>query len=301
MTFQQFLSVVEIRTKIVSLSTFFIACMYIFLGDTAVSPGRLLLLLAAVLMVDMGTTAFNSFFDYYKGVDSRELEREQEKVLVYQGVAPGAAFLTAAALFAGAGIIGIYLVYLVGWPLLILGILSFFTGILYSGGPRPISHTAFGEIFAGGFLGMVLFIIVRMVLEDGSVSPGEMLPGLPSTMLIAAILTVNNSCDLEADRKAGRKTLSILIGRKASAVLILLLVLGAFGLQTWFSFAAVGGMQPAAALPVLAAGAASLVIYGRMVRSGLIQSRKGPSMQGISRIFLLFTSGVLIGGGISLI
>lgn len=301
MTFRQFLSLVEIRTKIVSLSTFFIAALYIFLGDTPVDPIRLLLLFTAVLMVDMGTTAFNSFFDFYKGVDSRELKREQEKVLVYQGVAPGAAFLTAAALFAAAGAIGVYLVYLTGWPLLILGVLSLFTGILYSGGPRPISHTPLGEIFAGGFLGMVLFVIVRMVLEDPVITASEMLPGLPSTMLIAAILTVNNSCDLEADREAGRKTLSILIGRRASAVLILLLVLGAYSLQTWFAFARVGGMQPAAAIPVLAAAVVSMIIYIRMLRLGLVQSRKGPSMQGISRIFLLFTLSVLIGGGISMI
>jgi 1,4-dihydroxy-2-naphthoate octaprenyltransferase len=303
MTFRQFLAVVEIRTKIVSVSTFSISLAYVFLAGHRPSVAAVLLLFAAVLMVDMGTTAFNSFFDFVKGVDHHSLNREREKVLVHERVAPGAALLTAVGLFTAAALIGVYFAVVRGWPVLILGSASLITGMLYSGGRRPISHTPLGELFAGGFLGSILFMVIQYVLSPtGSEAWGTwLLLSLPSALLIGSILTVNNTCDLEADRTAGRRTLSIIIGREASEYLILALIVGAFAAAAALALSGVGGLHPlGAALPALFALPA-LATFGTIRRRGMVQERKGPSMGGISRIFALMSFGIISAQLLSLI
>lgn len=262
MNLKQFLSVVEIRTKIVSVSTFAIALIYIPLQGHSLSVLPTLLLFTSVLMVDMGTTAFNSFFDYMKGVDHRSLNREKEKVLVHEGVPAGAALIVAAGLFAGASLIGLYFVITRGWPVLVFGAASLLTGIFYSGGRRPISHSPLGELFAGGFLGSVLFLVIQYILTPVA-GPADPLPwglwlllSLPSA-LIASLITAS------------------------FAVIVLLAVLELGGLH-----------RLSASLPVLIYVPA-IIEFRKMLKRGLIQETKGPSMGGISRIFVLMTLAVL--------
>jgi 1,4-dihydroxy-2-naphthoate octaprenyltransferase len=312
MNIRQFLSVVEIKTKIVSVSTFSIALLYVLLAGWQPSLLTVILLFAAVLMVDMGTTAFNSFFDYVKGVDQQSLNREREKVLVHEKVAPGLALIVALSLFAAAAVLGLYFAILRGWPVLLLGAASLAVGLLYSGGPRPISHSPLGELFAGGFLGSVLFLVIAFILAPADIGNAGsswavfpwgswLLYSLPSLLLIASILTVNNTCDLEADRQAGRQTLSILIGRRASEYLIFLLVTVSFVSLLLLAVSGAGGLHPlGAAIPALILPLA-LHRLGAMCRGGMVQSRKGPSMVGISGIFIWFTLAALCAQGLSLL
>ncbi len=302
MTFAQFLSIVEIRTKIVSVSTFLISLLYVYLqgGQPDIAA---ILLFASVLMVDMGTTAFNSFFDFVKGVDHQSLNREKEKVLVHQKVPAGAALISALGLFAGAAAIGGYFIITRGWPVLLLGAASLVVGMLYSGGKRPISHTPLGELFAGGFLGSVLFIVVQYILMSEAAPRWGLwlLLSLPSALVIASILTVNNSCDLEADKAAGRRTLSIVIGRTASAGVVGVLIAAAFLLLAVLAMENLGGLHPLASLPALILLIPAMQRYRKMLAMGLIQKNKGPAMGGISAIFLLFSAAATSGQILSLI
>ena len=288
MTLRQFFSIVEIKTKIVSLSTFLISLSYIFLQGKNPSPALIFVLFAAVLMVDMGTTAWNSFFDYFRGTDRQD--RESDKVIIHEGVSAGAALIVALGLFATAGIIGIYLVILRGWLLLVPGALSLMVGFFYSGGKYPISHSPLGELFAGGFLGTVLFVIIQLVLVEGEPDFGTWLPlSLPSTLHIAAILTTNNCCDLEADQRAGRRTLSIRIGRRASIVLIAVLVFSAYLLALILNLFAWGGLSPYGAFAHSLALPPAIIIFRNMVRTGFVQHSKGAAMGGISTLFILYS------------
>jgi 1,4-dihydroxy-2-naphthoate polyprenyltransferase len=82
MNIRTFLSIVEIRTKIVSLSTYSLALLYaLYLGARLAVP-LALLTLAAALAVDMGTTAFNNYFDYLRRVDRRRYNQEKDKVII---------------------------------------------------------------------------------------------------------------------------------------------------------------------------------------------------------------------------
>jgi len=58
-----------------------------------------------------------------------------------------------------AGILGLILGYLTSFYLVLIGSFCMGVGFIYTGGPYPISRTPLGELFAGGFLGTVLFLI----------------------------------------------------------------------------------------------------------------------------------------------
>lgn len=282
--------IVELRTKIVSLSSFAIGTALAARARGELDWVRFVLMAAAVLAVDMGTTGFNSFFDLLRGVDSRSTNRERDKVLVHRAVAPGWAFIISAALFALAGVLGIALVFMVGFELLVVGAACMAVGFWYTGGPLPISSTPFGELFAGGFLGWVL-VVLSYYVQATAVSAPVLIAALPSMLIIGAILAVNNACDMVGDTAAGRKTLAILVGPRAAAWVVYTLLFGAFGLAAYLSGR---GALPSCTLGTTALGAlVALPITIRMHRRGYSHATKGTAMKSISGVFLIFTAAVL--------
>jgi 1,4-dihydroxy-2-naphthoate polyprenyltransferase len=296
MTIRQFLGVVEIRTKVVSVSTLATATLYALYDLGGLGAATLALTIPAVLLVDMGTTAFNTFFDYWKGVDHGAHTREPDKVLVTEGVPPLAALLVALACYLAAAALGIVLAFREGAWVLAAGTACLAIGFLYNGGPLPISRTPFGEIAAGGTLGTVLFL-VAYGLQGGAWTAGPLLASLPGTFFIASILTVNNTCDIEGDRASGRRTLSILIGARAGGAVAAALGAAAYGATILLSLS---GSLPAACAPAAAAGAlASLPIYAGMPRRGYSHETKAKNMKSILLAFeiwsLAYAAGLAIG------
>ena len=120
MTLRQFFAIVEIRTKIVSISTYVLASLYVLAETGRLDPVKAVLMFIAMLLVDMGTTGFNTFFDYQRGVDTAEYNREESKVVVHEGVPWGWALVTSLILFALAVPFGIVLAILAGWPVVLV-------------------------------------------------------------------------------------------------------------------------------------------------------------------------------------
>ena len=129
----------------------------------AFSPGAFALMLLATLFVDMGTTAFNSYYDFRDGVDTADTDVERWKALVQRGIDPALALKLAWALFGLAALAGLAIGALVDWRIVPVGAASMLVGLLYSGGPRPISRLPVGEAFAGGLLGLVLIAVAAYV------------------------------------------------------------------------------------------------------------------------------------------
>jgi 1,4-dihydroxy-2-naphthoate octaprenyltransferase len=296
MTFKQFSGIVELRTKIVSMSTLFLAAAYTVWRTGRLDVVSFLLLLFAALAVDMGTTGFNTYFDFLRGVDHPEYNRERSKVLVHEGVRPKAALTVSVLCFGIAAVLGLAIALRSGWPVILAGGASMAVGFFYTGGPLPISRTPLGEIFAGGFLGTVFFMIVYYVL-GGNAEPRPLfhafLTSLPSALFIASILTTNNTCDIEGDSAAGRRTLSILIGRRASAALVYLEgILGFASAAAWV----VAGILPVPVLPATAAAAVlSVFVYRKMGALGYSHGTKQNAMEGISKVFLLYSAAIFLG------
>jgi 1,4-dihydroxy-2-naphthoate octaprenyltransferase len=291
MTVTQFARVVEIRTKVISLSSLLIGTLFAAYAAGRFSLPRFLLMAVAALAVDMGTTAFNTFFDFIRGVDDPRFNRETDKVLVHEGVPPLAALLVSAELYAVALVYGSALAVLAGRPVAIAGGFSLVAGFLYNGGPLPLSRTPLGEFFAGGFLGPVL-ILLACYVQAGAISIEAVAAALPSFLLIASVLTVNNTCDIEGDRAAGRRTLSIRLGRRAAAALLVLQ--GAAAFLAALLLAAARILPPASLLLLPPAAGLAAVEYRRMLRRGFAHATKGPSMRGILRVFTLYSLAVVL-------
>ncbi|MFP4383784.1 MAG: prenyltransferase [Spirochaetia bacterium] len=298
MNLKEFLSVTEIRTKTISLSSFFIGTLLAVNSGYPFSVVRFILMLTAVLGVDMGTTALNSYFDYKRGVDNIAYTDEKDKILVIGGLHPFRVLLLALALFGIAGLFGTALIFKSGWHLLIFGIAGMAIGFLYNGGPLPISQTPLGEIFAGGFLGPAL-IAASYYAQAVSFSPLLVPASIPSFFLIASILTVNNTCDIRGDKAAGRKTLSILIGKKAAELLIYLA--GAISAITIVVLGILGIFPPAASVAAVPGAGGAFYLYLKMHQRGYSHGTKGQSMMTILLIFIILTGSIILGHVIHLI
>jgi 1,4-dihydroxy-2-naphthoate polyprenyltransferase len=289
---RQFLGVVEMRTKLVSLSTLTAATLYALRESGRLDALVLALTLPAVLLVDMGTTAFNSFFDYWRGVDRGKPLREADKVLVTEGVPALAALIVAAVCYLVAVFLGLALAFKTGIWVVPLGLLCLAAGFLYNGGPLPISRTAFGELVAGGFLGSALFLIAYR-LQTGTGASRALLASLPGSLFIASILAVNNGCDASEDRLSGRRTLAILLGPRRAAFLPPALDLAAYAAT--IALAATGVLPGACAFSGAAAALLSLPLYRAMLRRGFSHESKSASMRSILALFLLWSLGLIVG------
>ncbi len=183
----------------------------------------LLLTLTAALLIQMGTNLYNDVADFERGADT--VDRLGPARVVAEGLIPAAHVRHAALLsFALALCCGIYLVWLGGWPILIIGLLSLAAGYAYTGGPYPIAYGPFGELFVLLFFG-VLAVAGSAYLQAGMWSAAAVVAGMAIGLPAAAALLVNNYRDLETDCRAGRRTLVSILGRGVSRRLYAILML----------------------------------------------------------------------------
>ncbi|QYJ15103.1 1,4-dihydroxy-2-naphthoate octaprenyltransferase [Rubrobacter xylanophilus DSM 9941] len=186
--------------------------------DGSFSWAPFLAMLLASLLIQAATNMFNEFYDEKRGLDTAEAVGIAGSIV--QGrvhartVLLGALFCYTVALF-----LGLYLVYVGGWPILLLGCLSALGGYLYSAGPRPIAYTALSEAAVFLFMG-VLIVVISYAVQTASSFPAHVpLAALPVGGLVAAILLANNIRDMESDRRGGRRTLPIVLGRRGGILI----------------------------------------------------------------------------------
>ena len=122
---------------------------------------------------------------------------------------------------------GVYLVWLAGPILLAIGAASILAGVLYTGGPRPYGYEGLGEVFVFAFFGIVA-VTGSYYVQAEQVTWEAFVLAVPVGLLASAILVVNNVRDLESDRRAGKRTLAVRLGRERARTLYGLMVYGAF-------------------------------------------------------------------------
>ena len=98
-----------------------------------------------------------------------------------------------------------------GWPIFVAGIASATAAMAYSGGPRPISYTPFGDFVVWLFFGLVA-VGGTYYLQTLTLSPGVLVAATMVGLPAAAVLVVNNYRDLDPDRAVGKRTLAVCLG-----------------------------------------------------------------------------------------
>jgi 1,4-dihydroxy-2-naphthoate octaprenyltransferase len=182
--------------------------------------------LVGSIFIQVGTNLANDYSDAKRGADTAD-RLGPVRVTSSGLVTPRRVLYATWIAFAVAIACGIYLATVAGLVILLIGAVSIAAGVLYTGGPRPYGYAGLGEVF--------VFLFFGLVAVNGSYYVQvEHLDALPLGLSIAvgflatAILVVNNVRDLETDRRAGKMTLAVRMGRANAVMLYRLLVLGAF-------------------------------------------------------------------------
>jgi 1,4-dihydroxy-2-naphthoate octaprenyltransferase len=122
---------------------------------------------------------------------------------------------------------GVYLIAIAGWQLLLVGAASILAGVLYTGGPRPYGYEGLGELFVFLFFGVVA-VVGSYFVQTEQLRWEAFALAVPVGLLAAAILLVNNIRDADTDRRAGKKTLAVRLGRERARELFTACIAGAF-------------------------------------------------------------------------
>ncbi|HHY64248.1 MAG TPA: 1,4-dihydroxy-2-naphthoate polyprenyltransferase [Clostridiaceae bacterium] len=238
MSIKSFLKLVEIQTKIASVTPFAFGVVYTLFRYGTFNVLSVLFFFISMLCFDMFTTALNNYKDYKRAIKREGYNYELHNAISKYKLRESTVIITIITLFTLATAFGVLTFIRSDIWMLMLGMMCFGIGIIYSAGPLPVSRTPLGEIFSGGTMGLMIpFLVVyasiygqkpiSLALEGEIINLSLnwalilpiLLSSLPAVFCIANIMLANNICDIEDDFTNKRYTLPILIGRRKALYL----------------------------------------------------------------------------------
>jgi 1,4-dihydroxy-2-naphthoate polyprenyltransferase len=188
--------------------------------------GAFIAALIGSIFIQIGTNLANDYSDAKRGADTVD-RLGPVRVTAAGLVAPRSVLIATWLAFGIAVAAGIYLATVAGWLIIAVGVASIAAGILYTGGPWPYGYAGLGELF--------VFLFFGLVAVNGSYYVQlERLAWLPFGLSVAvgclatAILVVNNVRDVDTDRRAGKRTLAVRLGRERARRLYVGLLVAAY-------------------------------------------------------------------------
>ena len=178
------------------------------------------------IFIQIGTNLSNDYSDARRGADT---EDRLGPVRVTAGglMPPRQVLIGTYVAFGLAVAAGAYLIAIAGWELLLVGAASILAGVLYTGGPRPYGYEGLGEVFVFLFFGVVA-VVGSYFVQTEDLRWEAFALSVPVGLLAAGILVVNNIRDADTDRRAGKRTLAVRLGRERARALFVACVTLAF-------------------------------------------------------------------------
>ncbi|MFC3959863.1 1,4-dihydroxy-2-naphthoate polyprenyltransferase [Halovivax cerinus] len=177
-------------------------------------------------LIQIGTNFANDYYDAKHGADTDDREgftRVTQTGLIPPGQVKRAAVTT----FALAILAGVYLVFVGGLPIVVIGLSGVLFGWAYTGGPYPLGYHGLGDLFVFVYFGLVAVAgtyyvqaashVVEgfpLTLPPDAITTDSLLAGVPIGALATAILVVNNLRDVDTDAETGKRTLAVRFGRR---------------------------------------------------------------------------------------
>ncbi len=248
MSLAVFLEVVEIRTKVASIFPFIMGILFSLVYFHEFHPLNTIIFFVGMILFDLTTTSINNYMDFKKAkskvykYEQNVIGREKIPETLVRNMIFGMLALTL--------LIGLYLTWMTGWLLLLMGLAVCFIGVFYTFGPVPLSRMPLGEVFSGVTMGLGIFAITiylntvtqKVFYLDIDFATGTfglvghlwavcaiVLASLPLVFTIANIMLANNLRDLETDIENHRYTLVYYIGRTNGIHLFQGLMLASYG------------------------------------------------------------------------
>lgn len=240
--------------------------------------------------IQVGTNFANDYFDFIKGADTPDrigFERATASGLIQPRQMRRAVIIVMLISF----IAGLYLVWVGGWIILVVGLLSLLFGILYTGGPYPLGYNGLGDIFVFIFFGIVA-VTATYYVNALHWSMDSLIASFPIGALCVNILVVNNLRDVEQDAVSGKRTLGVMFGENWLKAEYILMVAMAYLVPFFMYFGY--GYPKTIFLPAL-----SLPFAALLVRQILFNQDKrllNKTLERTSQLMILY--GVLFAAGI---
>jgi len=215
------------KTLPAAVSPVLIGCALAYAeGAFALLPAVAALLVALLLQV--GANLANDYFDFFKGADTPE-RLGPTRVVASGLITPDQMRMGIALVFGAAALAGLYLTFVGGWPLLVVGAAIITAAIAYTGGPWPFGYYGLGDVVVFLTFG-VIAVVGTYYVQALRVTGLALLAAVPPGALITDILVVNNLRDLDTDRRAGKHTLAVLIGANLTRLQYALLLVAAYAI-----------------------------------------------------------------------
>ena len=276
-------------------------------ADGVLAPGPALAALVGALLIQVGTNFANDYYDAMNGADTDDREgftRVTAGGLIEPRQVKRAIIVT----FGLAVLVGSYLVYIGGLPIVVVGLSSIAAGLLYTGGPYPYGYYGLGDLFVFVYFGLVAVTGTYYVqavtatggpfplgIPPGTVPVDSVLAGVAVGALATAIIVVNNIRDRESDQQTGKQTLAVLLGYRLSRVEYLGLLVLAYAVPPVF-WLRTG--SPAVLAPLLTLPLATLV--ARTVLTRTDGAALNPALERTGQVLalyaLLFALGLAVTG-----
>jgi 1,4-dihydroxy-2-naphthoate polyprenyltransferase len=257
--------------------------------------GPALAALGVGVLLQIASNLANDVFDFEHGTDTDErlgpTRVTQAGMLAPRQVKIGLIIAVGLAI-----VLGIYLAFIAGWPVILIGLAAIASAILYTGGPFPLGYHGLGDLFVFLFFGLAA-VAGTYFVQTGRVEGEVWWMAVSIGLLVVNLLVVNNLRDIPTDRKAGKFTMAILLGERGSRweyvlfqgiaygivlVMVLLNALPVWALLSWLSIpmayraARIVLTQDGRQLnPALGKTSQLAFIYGFLLLAGIIISKIG--------------------------
>lgn len=173
------------------------------------------------VLIQIITNFFNEIYDARRGADTEE--RVGPRRAVAEGIISPSEMLRATiALILITFFLGLLLVVRTGWPILFVGLFSLLFAWLYTGGPYPLAYLGISDIFVLIFFGIVA-VCGTYYVQAESLTLHVWIISFAPGFISMNILGVNNIRDIETDKKVGKITLAVRLGRENAIKLFFIL------------------------------------------------------------------------------
>jgi len=185
------------------------------------SIGRYLIAVIAAMTLQAAANLINDYYDFIKGTDVGNWEEPDSfgpAWVIQQG------HLTAEQIkigglvaFAIGSVLGLTLVFICGWPILLIGLIGVFGSYFYTAAPLSLAYRGLGDFLVFALMGPGYVLGAYYVQVEHFTWTAAFI-GCSMGLLCSALLQANNLRDIENDRKHGKWTVAALIGRDTARI-----------------------------------------------------------------------------------
>ncbi|MEM6369774.1 MAG: 1,4-dihydroxy-2-naphthoate polyprenyltransferase [Myxococcota bacterium] len=203
-------------------------------GDGVFRGGPALAALLGAVFIQIGTNFANDVFDFIQGADGED-RLGPTRAVAAGWLSPSQMKMGMVVAFGFAILLGVYLVWSAGWPVVVIGVASVLSGIFYTATRNSLAYLGFGDLFVMIFFGFVA-VSGTYFVQASAWPESWFLLAFPVGAWATNIIVVNNLRDRLSDARADKRTLAVRFGRSFCLAEFALLGSGAYVAMAWLAW-----------------------------------------------------------------